>query len=83
MNPNINIDAQNSRVGPETESFYTDEFFEKLDGVANALDNLDASELLCDHTCISMICHKLHGAHYQLCHSLVFATSILVGHGDK
>ena len=49
MNPNINIDAQNSRVGPETESFYTDEFFEKLDGVANALDNLDASELLYDH----------------------------------
>ena len=44
MNPEINIEAQNSRVGPETESFYTDDFFEGLHGVANALDNLDASE---------------------------------------
>jgi len=51
MNPNINIDAQNSRVGPETESFYTDEFFEKLDGVANALDNLDARRYM-DRRCV-------------------------------
>jgi len=72
MNPNINIEAQNSRVGPETESFYTDEFFEKLDGVANALDNLDASELMIYFHAFFMYCKscvwrglnlkkKLHG----------------------
>lgn len=31
-------------MGPETESVYTDDFFEALDGVANALDNVDASK---------------------------------------
>jgi len=42
MNPAVNIDAQMNRVGPDTEQIYTDEFFEKLTGVANALDNVDA-----------------------------------------
>lgn len=46
MNPYINITSQENRVGPDTENIYTDDFFEKLDGVANALDNVDASELL-------------------------------------
>jgi ubiquitin-activating enzyme E1 len=43
MNPEFVVEAHENRVGPETESTYTDEFFEKLDGVANALDNVDAS----------------------------------------
>ena len=43
MNPKFNIVAHENRVGPETESVYTDEFFEVLSGVANALDNVDAS----------------------------------------
>ena len=30
-------------MGPETEDIYTDEFFEALSGVANALDNVEAS----------------------------------------
>jgi len=42
MNPDVNIEAQMNRVGPETEHIYTDDFFEKLTGVANALDNVDA-----------------------------------------
>jgi hypothetical protein len=50
MNPSINIKDLHTRVGPETESEYTDEFFEKLDGVANALDNLDARKLEYEHT---------------------------------
>ncbi len=45
MNPLFVVEAQENRVGPETENIYTDDFFEKLDGVANALDNVDASEL--------------------------------------
>ena len=46
MNPGIKIDAREDRVGPDTESIFTDQFFEGLDGVANALDNIDASEWL-------------------------------------
>ena len=45
MNPGANIVAHENRVGPDTENIYTDDFFEKLDGVANALDNVDASKL--------------------------------------
>lgn len=44
MNPNVQITSHQNRVGPDTESVYDDEFFEALDGVANALDNVDARE---------------------------------------
>ena len=44
MNPHINAIAHQNRVGPETEGVYDDGFFESLDGVANALDNVDASK---------------------------------------
>lgn len=40
----MNITAQQNRVGPETESIYDDDFFTALDGVANALDNVEASK---------------------------------------
>ncbi len=42
MNPHVNAVAHQNRVGPETEGVYDDAFFESLDGVANALDNVDA-----------------------------------------
>jgi ubiquitin-activating enzyme E1 len=45
MNPEMNIIAHENRVGSETESVYDDTFFEGLDGVTNALDNIDASKL--------------------------------------
>lgn len=44
MNPDVNIVAHENRVGNDTEHIYTDEFFDSLDGVANALDNVDARE---------------------------------------
>lgn len=44
MNPEVRISAQQNRVGSDTESIYDDAFFLALDGVANALDNLDASK---------------------------------------
>ena len=44
MNPNLNLIAHETRVGVDTENIYTDEFFEELDGVANALDNVEASK---------------------------------------
>lgn len=34
--------AHQDRVGVETENVYNDDFFEHLDGVTNALDNVDA-----------------------------------------
>jgi len=51
MNKDINITSHENRVGPETEAAYNDEFFEKLDGVANALDNMDA-RIYMDRRCV-------------------------------
>merc|ERR1719495_1968097 len=51
MNPEVNIIAHQNRVGPETERAYDDTFFEPLDGVANALDNVEA-RLYMDRRCV-------------------------------
>ncbi|XP_052780661.1 ubiquitin-like modifier-activating enzyme 1 isoform X2 [Mya arenaria] len=51
MNPNFKITPQENRVGPDTENIYTDAFFEALDGVANALDNVDA-RMYMDRRCV-------------------------------
>ncbi|XP_067683201.1 ubiquitin-like modifier-activating enzyme 1 [Haliotis asinina] len=51
MNPSFNIEAREDRVGAETENVYTDEFFEQLDGVTNALDNVDA-RMYMDRRCV-------------------------------
>lgn len=42
LNPNLRVVAHESRVGPDTEGLFTDAFYEALDGVANALDNIEA-----------------------------------------
>ena len=42
MNPEVNVEPQENRVGVETENIYNDDFFEALDGVTNALDNVEA-----------------------------------------
>ncbi|KAL1141009.1 hypothetical protein AAG570_000935 [Ranatra chinensis] len=51
MNPLMNIVSHENRVGPETEKVYDDVFFENLDGVANALDNVDA-RIYMDRRCV-------------------------------
>ncbi|CAG5089375.1 Similar to UBA1: Ubiquitin-like modifier-activating enzyme 1 (Oryctolagus cuniculus) [Cotesia congregata] len=51
MNPSMNVIAHENRVGTETEKVYNDEFFEVLDGVANALDNVDA-RIYMDRRCV-------------------------------
>uniref|UniRef100_A0A069DXS0 E1 ubiquitin-activating enzyme n=1 Tax=Panstrongylus megistus TaxID=65343 RepID=A0A069DXS0_9HEMI len=51
MNPYMNIVPHENRVGPETEKVYDDNFFEKLNGVANALDNVDA-RIYMDRRCV-------------------------------
>lgn len=51
MNPHLNVEAHTNRVGPDTESVYNDKFFENLDGVCNALDNIDARVYM-DRRCV-------------------------------
>lgn len=51
MNKSINIVAHENRVGNESEKIYDDKFFEALDGVANALDNVEA-RIYMDRRCI-------------------------------
>ncbi|XP_015379860.1 PREDICTED: ubiquitin-like modifier-activating enzyme 1 [Diuraphis noxia] len=51
MNPYVNVEPQTNRVCPETEQIYNDTFFENLDGVANALDNVDA-RIYMDRRCV-------------------------------
>lgn len=40
MNPNMRITANLNRVGPDTEEIYNDQFFNSLDVICNALDNV-------------------------------------------
>ncbi|KAL3317491.1 E1 ubiquitin-activating protein [Cichlidogyrus casuarinus] len=51
MNPHINIEAHENRVGQDTEDIYDDRFFESLSGVANALDNVEARTYV-DRRCV-------------------------------
>ncbi|CAF5065752.1 unnamed protein product, partial [Rotaria sp. Silwood1] len=51
MNPNMNVSAYVDGVLPETEHIYDDHFFERLDGVVNALDNVKARQYI-DQRCV-------------------------------
>jgi len=51
INPRLNIEALQNRVGPETENVFHDTFWEKLSVVINALDNVSA-RLYVDQRCL-------------------------------
>jgi ubiquitin-activating enzyme E1 len=51
MNPHLNVKYHETRVGVETENVYDDAFFERLSGVANALDNIEARNYM-DRRCV-------------------------------
>lgn len=51
MNPQLNVKYHETRVGSETENVYDDEFFGRLSGVANALDNVEARNYM-DRRCV-------------------------------
>lgn len=53
MNPDLKgkIHASEVRVGPESEDVYGDEFFSRLTGVTNALDNVQARQYM-DRRCV-------------------------------
>jgi len=42
MNPNLNVKDFMTRVGPETEATFNDQFWEGLNFVVNAVDNIHA-----------------------------------------
>ena len=52
MNPDVKIESHLNRVGPETENVYDMKFFDSIDGVANALDNVQA-RLYVDRRCVT------------------------------
>ncbi|KAH7820121.1 putative Ubiquitin-like modifier-activating enzyme 1 A (Uba1A) [Monocercomonoides exilis] len=52
INPNIKIKALTEKVGLDTETTFNSEFWESLDGVANALDNVP-SRLYVDGQCVN------------------------------
>ena len=53
MNPELRgkIVTLRDRVGPETEHVFNENFWEELDGVTNALDNVDARQYV-DRRCV-------------------------------
>lgn len=53
MNPDLkgHIVALRDRVGPDTEHIFSEAFWEDLDGVTNALDNVDARQYV-DRRCV-------------------------------
>jgi ubiquitin-activating enzyme E1 len=51
MNPLFHAKAFESKVAPETESLFNDDFFEQLDFVTTALDNVEA-RLFIDQKCL-------------------------------
>ena len=51
MNSSFNVEALELFVGPKSEDFFNDEFWMNLDGVCNALDNMEA-RLYVDRQCV-------------------------------
>uniref|UniRef100_A0A0D6QW00 E1 ubiquitin-activating enzyme n=1 Tax=Araucaria cunninghamii TaxID=56994 RepID=A0A0D6QW00_ARACU len=51
INPNLRVEALQNRVSPDTENVFDDAFWENLDVVLNALDNVNA-RLYVDSRCV-------------------------------
>jgi ubiquitin-activating enzyme E1 len=51
MNSHIHIKSYSNRVGAETENLFNEDFYQSLDGVCNALDNVEA-RLYMDSQCV-------------------------------
>ncbi|KAL3757977.1 hypothetical protein ACHAWU_006035 [Discostella pseudostelligera] len=51
MNSDMNLVAYQEKVGADTEHIFGDDFYDKLDGVCTALDNVDA-RLYVDQRCL-------------------------------
>ncbi len=53
MNPEMRVVAALDKVGPESETKYSDAFFEGIDVVVNALDNVQARQYV-DSRCVAL-----------------------------
>ena len=51
MNPEFNVTTHQAYVGPETEDLFHDDFWESLDFIVNAVDNIKA-RLYVDRQCV-------------------------------
>lgn len=51
MNPALNVHSLETRVGSDTEAVFNDPFWESLDFVVNAVDNINA-RLYVDSKCV-------------------------------
>ena len=51
MNPTFHVDAMELFVGPKSEDQFNDDFWMELDGVCNALDNMEARQYV-DTQCV-------------------------------
>ncbi|OUZ99153.1 Ubiquitin/SUMO-activating enzyme E1 [Macleaya cordata] len=51
INPRLHVEALQNRASPETENVFTDAFWENLDVVVNALDNVNA-RMYMDQRCL-------------------------------
>eukprot|EP00493_Phyllostaurus_siculus_P019612 UN19924 len=51
MNPSLKITAYHEKVGPETENIFGGKFYDALDGICTALDNVEA-RLYVDQKCL-------------------------------
>ena len=51
MNPSLNVESMELFVGPKTEDTFNDDFWMDIDGICNALDNMEA-RLYVDKQCV-------------------------------
>lgn len=51
MNPSMHVRGLTARAEPNTENIFDDAFWESLDGVCNALDNVEARRYI-DSKCV-------------------------------
>lgn len=51
MNPEFQIESHQNKIGPESAHIYNDDFYHSLDGVCNALDNVQ-TRLFSDKMCL-------------------------------
>ena len=51
MNPTLNVRSYQTRVGPDTETVFNDQFWDSLSYVVNAVDNIHARHYV-DGRCV-------------------------------
>lgn len=51
MNPHLNVQTYSTKMGPDTEDVFDDDWIQALDGVCNALDNVQARTYM-DQRCV-------------------------------